>query len=604
MGANPPARNISIFSLTAGGALTALKLRDRFGGTAHLPRCHSLGCERCSPFDAIADILPERFAAGDTVVCVMAAGIVFRLLAPHLQQKHDDPAVIVIDEDGNYVVPLLGGHAAGANRLAVEIADYLGGEAVLTTSSDVQGLTAPDEVARMVGARVADELELRRVTSLLVNGEEVCIESEQEPCIDGYRWVERGADASGCRGRLVISHLDGEAAGDMPTAKLVPRRVAVGIGCKRDTPATDIVAAVKAACDEAGVDPLAVGMIASVELKEDEPGLRTAAAALGAGLAFYPAGELDALDREGSDFVRQQTGTAAVSEPAALLAAGPEARLLAGKAARGGVTTALALAPRSLTLPDDVGQGSIVVVGIGAGSRQSLTREAAAALRTASTIIGYRTYIQQVRQIYPDKEFIDGAMGAELDRCRKALELARSGKKVALVSSGDAGIYGMAGPLLEMAGETPVTVIPGITAAQLAAASLGAPLMNDYITISLSDLLTPREEVLRRVESAARADMVICLYNPTSKKRRPLFEEACGIIADHRPGETVVGLVRKAGSVDESVAIFTLAKLARAEVDMRSVVVIGNSKTSVISGRMVTTRGYEKKNKRRRGGGS
>ncbi|MHB0914802.1 MAG: precorrin-3B C(17)-methyltransferase [Thermoleophilia bacterium] len=601
MDADPDARNISIFSLTAGGALLALRLRDRFGGTAHLPRCHSLGCERCSPFDAIADILPQRFAAGDTVVCVMAAGIVFRLLGPHLKQKHDDPAVIVIDEDGNYVVPLLGGHAAGANRLAAAIADYLGGEAVLTTSSDVQGLTAPDEVARMLGARVADVLELRRVTSLLVNGDEVCIESEQEPCISGYRWIGGGADAEGCRGRLVISHAAGAPEGDLPTVKLVPQRVAAGVGCKRDTPAAEIIAAVEAACADAGIDPLAIGALASVGLKEDEPGLRQAAAAFASRLVFFPAEELDALDREGSDFVRQQTGTAAVSEPAALLAAGPEALLLAGKAPRGKVTTALALAPRSLTLPDDDEPGSIAVVGIGAGSRQSLTREAAAALRKATTVIGYRTYIEQVREIYPDKEFIAGAMGAELDRCREALELARAGGKVALVSSGDAGIYGMAGPLLEMAGETPVTVVPGVTAAQLAAASLGAPLMNDYITISLSDLLTPREEVLRRMEAAARSDMVICLYNPTSRKRRPLFEAACSIIAEHRPGATVVGVVRKAGSADETLAVITLDELALAEVDMRSVVVIGNSMTRVIAGRMVTTRGYEKK-KQRQGG--
>lgn len=598
---NPPVKNISFFSLTAGGALLALKLRDRFGGTAHLPRCHSLGCGHCSPFDAIADVLPERFAAGDTIVCVMAAGIVFRLLAPHLGAKHDDPAVIVLDEDGSFAVPLLGGHAAGANRLAREIADYLGGDAVLTTSSDVQGLTAPDEIARMLGARVADELQLRRVTSLLVNGEEVCIESEREPCVDGYRWLAPGEPAGGCRGRLVVSHRAGTPGGAMPTAKLVPQRVAVGVGCKRGTAAAEIAAAVEAACGDAGVDPLAVGMLASVELKAGEAGLRDAAAALGAGLTFYPAAELDALGREGSDFVRAQTGTGAVCEPAALLAAGPEAVLLAGKTARGPVTTAVALAPRSLLLPGEEGPGSVAVIGIGAGTRQLLTREAAAALRSADVVIGYRTYVEQVRELYPDKEFIAGAMGAELDRCREALALAAAGRKVALVSSGDAGVYGMAGPLLEMAGGATVSIIPGVTAAQLAAARLGAPLMNDYVTISFSDLLTPRDEVLRRVEAAARSDLVICVYNPTSRKRRPLFEASCDIIAAHRPGDTIVGMVRKAGAADEEASILTLDGLRERDVDMRCVVIIGNSRTRAIDGRMVTTRGYEAKARRRRG---
>lgn len=594
--------NISFFSLTAGGALLALKLRDCFGGTAHLPRCHSLGCERCSPFDAIADVLPERFLAGDTIVCVMAAGIVFRLLAPHLGEKQGDPAVIVLDEEGRYAVPLLGGHAAGANRLAEEIASCLGGEAVLTTSSDVQGLKAPDEVARLMGARAADELELRRVTSLLVNGEPVCIEAESDPCLEGYRWIGPGADVDGCRGRLLVSHAAGDTPDDIPTARLVPQRVAAGVGCKRGTSAAEIIEAIGKACADAGVDSLAVGVLASVELKRGEAGLREAAASLGASLEFFPADELDALERPGSDFVREQTGTSAVCEPAALMAAGDGALLLKGKKVSGKVTTALALARESLSREDPSARrqaGSVVVVGTGAGTRATLTEQASAVLERSDIIIGYRTYVEQLRGLFPGKELISGSMGAELDRCREALALARTGKRVALVSSGDSGVYGMAGPLLEMAGEEEVSIIPGVTAAQLAAASLGAPLMNDFITLSLSDLLTPREEVIRRVESAARADMVICLYNPVSKKRRPLFEESCAIIADHRPGSTVVGLVRMAGAPDEEVTIITLDELAAREVDMRSVIIIGNSQTRVINGRMVTARGYEKK---RRGG--
>jgi len=593
--------NISFFSLTAGGALLALRLRERFGGTAHLPRCHSLGCERCAPFDAIADALPARFLAGDTVVAIMAAGIVFRLLSPHLGDKLSDPAVIVLDEEGRFATPLLGGHAAGANRLAEAIADFLGGEAVITTSSDVQGLTAPDEVARLLGARPADRLELRRVTSLLVNGDAVCIEAEEDPGVAGYRWLAPGESAGECRGRLLVSHAAVQSPDDIPTARLVPRRVAAGVGCKRGTGAREIIEAVQAACVQNGVDPLAVGVIASVSLKRDEAGIIEAAAALGARLAFYDAEELEALERPGSEFVREQTGTPAVSEPAALLAAGPGASLLAGKTASGPVTAALALASGSLDLTapaDGGGEGSVTVVGLGAGTRASLTARAAAALRCADTIIGYRTYVRQVQGMFPQKDFISGSMGAELERCREALELARSGRRVALVSSGDAGVYGMAGPLLEMAGEVPVEVVPGVTAAQLAAASLGAPLMNDYVTVSLSDLLTPRDEVLRRVEAAAAADLVICLYNPTSRKRQPLFLESCAIIAAHRPGDTVVGLVRKAGAPDEEAAVITLDELPGSGVDMRSVIIVGNSKTRVMDGRMVTTRGYEKKSER------
>ena len=593
-----PDDRLSFFSLTAGGALLALRLSERFGGNAHLPKCHSLGCERCSPFDAIADALPERFLAGDTVVCIMAAGIVFRLLGPHLGEKGSDPAVIVLDEDGRFVVPLLGGHAAGANLLAAEIADFLGGEAVLTTSSDVQGLTAPDEVARLLGASFAGQSKLRRVTSLLVNGEAVCIEADTDPVIEGYRWVAPGESDGACRGRLLVSHEAGTVPDDIPTVRLVIRRVAAGVGCKRGVPSTKIIAAIEAACNKAGIDPLAVGVIASADIKRDEPGLREAAAELGARLEFYSAGELEDLGRPGSDFVREQAGTPAVCEPAALKAAGGEGQLLAGKAAWGPVTTALALAPGSLTLTgpcDSRGAGSVTVIGIGSGNSQDLTAEADLALRQVDTIIGYRTYVEQVRKLYPGKQFISGTMGAEIDRCREALALARSGKRVAMVSSGDAGVYGMAGPLLEQAAGEPVAVIPGVTSAQLAGARLGAPLMNDYITLSLSDLLTPRDEVLRRLETAAASDMVICLYNPSSKKRQPLFKQAFAIIASYRPADTVVGMVRKAGTVDEEVSIFDLSGLSAREVDMRSIIIIGNSKTRVIDGRMVTTRGYKSK---------
>jgi cobalt-precorrin 5A hydrolase/precorrin-3B C17-methyltransferase len=588
--------NISFFSLTAGGALLALKLRDQFGGTAHLPRCHSIGCGRCSPFDSVNEILPERFQAGDAVVCIMAAGVVFRVLAPYLKDKHEDPAVIVVDEEGRFAVPMLGGHAAGANRLAGEIAAFLGGESVLTTSSDVQGLIAPDEVARLVGARVVNDLELRKVTSLLVNGATVCIESENDPGINGYEWVPSGHSNPVCSGRLLISHMADACEYELPTAKLVPQRVAIGVGCKRGTSAADIIAAVAKACGEASIDLLAIGRLASVEMKRDESGLAEAAEQLGVELSFFDPEDLEPLAGEGSVFVKEHAGTPAVSEPAAMLAAGPDATLVAGKRIQGGVTTALALARESLTLPDTGrGKGSIAVVGLGAGTGQLLTSEAAAVLAVADTVIGYRTYVEQVRELYPGKEFISGSMGAEIDRCRQALELSREGRHVALVSSGDPGVYGMAGPLLEMAGDQPVNVIPGVTAAQIAAARLGAPLMNDYISLSLSDLLTPREEVLRRVDVAGRSDLVICIYNPASKKRRPLFEEACAIVAGHRPADTVVGVVRKAGAVDEAVSIFTLGELAGRDVDMRSIIIIGNSRTRVVDGRMVTARGYESK---------
>ncbi len=601
---------ISYFSLTAGGTLLALKLRDRFGGEAHLPSCYSLGCRRCRPFDSIAEALPQSFLAGETVICVMAAGIVTRLLAPHLKSKHDDPAVLVLDEEGRHVIPLLGGHAAGANALAREIAGFLGADAAITTASDVQGMTAPDELARALGAAIDDPLALRKVTALLVDGEPVCIQSACNPEVSGYSWLAPDADAREFPGRILISYqLPGKdtevdpaagAAAAVPrqvTARLIPRIVTAGVGCRRGAGADSILAAIDAACLAHGIDRRAVGALASVEAKRDEAGLSEAAARLGAELVFYSAAELRELDRPGNSFVEAAVGTPAVCEPAALLGAGPDARLLAAKDAADGVTVALAAAaPKPPALPKTgAGSGGVAVIGIGAGTGPLLTAEARRAIRDADIVLGYRTYIEQVRQIFPHKEYIPGSMGAEIDRCRQARELAEAGRRVALVSSGDPGIYGMAGLMLELAGGVPVSVIPGVTAAQLAAARLGAPLMNDFITISLSDLLTPREEVLRRVDVAAASDLVICIYNPTSKKRRPLFEAACAALLRHRSGSTPAGWVRDAGGPDETVRTCALGELAEQEVDMRTVIIVGNSQTVLAEGRMITRRGYEKK---------
>jgi precorrin-3B C17-methyltransferase len=236
--------------------------------------------------------------------------------------------------------------------------------------------------------------------------------------------------------------------------------------------------------------------------------------------------------------------------------------------------------------------GMVLVVGTGAGKAGLLTGEAVAAIGTADTVLGYRTYIEQLRPLFPDKEYVASAMGKELERCREALAMAAQGRIVAMVSSGDPGVYGMAGPMLELADGVPVYIIPGVTSAQTAASLLGAPLMNDYVTISLSDLLTPRDEVLRRARAAAASGLVVCIYNPTSKKRQPLFEEVCGIMLEYRPAATPVGWVRDAGGAEEEWRIIRLDELIDQENDMRTILIVGNGDTRVINNRMVTRRGY------------
>ena len=235
----------------------------------------------------------------------------------------------------------------------------------------------------------------------------------------------------------------------------------------------------------------------------------------------------------------------------------------------------------------------IYVVGLGPGRKEEMTGHALAALERCETILGYRAYIDLVRQIFPEKDLRASPMKAEVERCREALELALSGRTVGLISSGDPGVYGMAGLMLEVAaGRTDVEIVPGVTAANSAAALLGAPLMHDFAVISLSDLLTPWNLIERRLDAVAAADFVVCLYNPVSRGRPTHLQWACDILLRYKAPDTVAGWARSVGREGESRCVTTLGQLRDAELDMFCTAVVGNIGTTVMEGRMVTPRGY------------
>ena len=238
----------------------------------------------------------------------------------------------------------------------------------------------------------------------------------------------------------------------------------------------------------------------------------------------------------------------------------------------------------------------VYVVGLGPGGAQYLTAQAQTALQAADVLCGYTVYIDLVRPLYPDKEVYATGMTREIDRCRWALETAKGGKTVALVCSGDAGVYGMASPLLELAEQFPevaVEVVPGLTAALSGGAVLGAPLAHDFCVISLSDRLTPWAVIERRLAAAAMGDFCVALYNPSSKGRPDYLARAVGILLDHgKPPQTVCGLVRNIGREGQAHRILTLAELEPAPVDMFTTVFIGNTATRQLGGKMVTPRGY------------
>ena len=239
--------------------------------------------------------------------------------------------------------------------------------------------------------------------------------------------------------------------------------------------------------------------------------------------------------------------------------------------------------------------GKLYVVGIGPGEARCLTAEARAALDASEVLVGYEVYLDLLAPLYPDKERFTTPMRQEIERCRKALELAQSGRTAALVCSGDAGVYGMAAPVLELLpayNGADVEIVAGVTAALSGAAVLGAPLGHDFCVISLSDLLTPWETIEKRLRCAAAGDFAIALYNPSSRKRADYLRRACDILLETRGKETCCGLVRNIGRAGQEARLLTLAELRDAEVDMFTTVFIGSSVTREIGGRMVTPRGY------------
>ena len=236
----------------------------------------------------------------------------------------------------------------------------------------------------------------------------------------------------------------------------------------------------------------------------------------------------------------------------------------------------------------------LYVIGIGPGAPEQMTQRAMDALRAVDVIAGYGVYVDLVKPLFPEKEYLVTPMRKEVDRCRMAIDAAMEGKTVAMISSGDAGVYGMAGLCLELAAdlELDVEIIPGVTAALSGGAVLGAPLTHDFAVISLSDLLTPWDKIEKRLELAGEADLCIALYNPSSHRRSDYLQKACDILLRHVKPETVCGVVRNIGREGEAYEVMTLAELREYKADMFTTVFIGNSQTRAVNGRMVTPRGY------------
>ena len=556
-------------------------------------------------YERLASHLPALFRAGTPIVGICAAGILIRVLAPHLADKSIEPPVIAVSENGENVVPLLGGHH-GANRLARDIANALGVHAAITTAGDTAlgfALDAPPPGWRLgKGARVKD------VTSALLAGEPVRLVTEAASA----GWLTAGGAPFGDRGRLTVHLTERRVVpgDDAVDVTLHPAVLALGIGCERGCAPDELIDLAERTLAQGGLAPEAVACVASLDLKADEPAVHAVADWLGVPLRLFDAA---ALERETprltapSEVVFRAVGCHGVAEAAALACAGADGTLVMPKARSERGTCAVAKAPAVID-PERCGRGRgrVTVVGIGPGARAWRTPGADAAIAGATDLVGYSRYLDLLGPPTPGCTRHAYPIGAEEERARAALALAAEGRHVALVSSGDAGVYGMASLLFELLdGDDAdkgwrgieLAVEPGISALQAAAARAGAPIGHDFCAISLSDLLTPWPAIARRLRAAAEVDFVVALYNPASGRRRIQLAEARAILAAHRPPDCPVVVARNLGREGERVDLTTLAELDTEAVDMLTVVVVGNRQTRRLEqgGRawLYTPRGYE-----------
>ncbi|MGW0333988.1 precorrin-3B C(17)-methyltransferase [Streptomyces sp. NPDC003011] len=527
----------------------------------------------------VGDAVRAAFAQCEQLVCFLATGAVVRLVAPLLGDKASDPGVVCVDEGGRFAVSLVGGHGGGANDLAVAVAEVLGARPVVTTATDAAGLPGLDTLGFPVEGDVAG------VSRALLDGEPVALKAEVAWPLPPLRVAGAGTYAIRVTDRLV------EAAAH--EVVLRPPSLVVGVGASRGAPAEEVLELIGGALREAGLSPASVAELATVDAKADEPGIVQAARHLGVPLVTHSAEELAAVDvPHPSDAPLAAVGTPSVAEAAALLRGGRGGELLVPKRKSQRADGRPAMATCAVVRRP--ARGRLAVVGLGPGARDLVTPRAKEELRRASVLVGLDQYVDQIRDLLrPGTRILESGLGAEEERARTAVEEARKGQAVALIGSGDAGVYAMASPALaEASDDIDVIGVPGVTAALAAAAILGAPLGHDHVSISLSDLHTPWEVIERRVRAAAEADIVVTFYNPRSRGRDWQLPKALAILAGHREPTTPVGVVRNASRPDESRRLTTLAALDPATVDMMTVVTVGNTATREIAGRMVTPRGY------------
>ena len=580
-------------------------------------------------------ILAEVWPAHKGLIFVLSVGAVVRLIAPLLGDKATDPVVVVVDEAGQFAISLCGGHQGGGDRLTQTISHILGGTPILTGGASYHDLPGIDVLGRPFGWNKGSG-DWTGVASAIARAEPVQVIQEAGSALWQHHlpnnhpfqfgWPEvpviQPDQPPTPRARVWISPIQRRFAptADMPKVQWHPRVLWVGIGCERGTSRILIEQAISATFESRHLAPAAIAGIATLDLKADEAGLVELCRDRGWPLRCFAAEDLqDIAVPHPSTIVEAAVGTPSVAEAAAILAAASPITVLPGLRDEHGLNLAkrLCVSKKVCRDPQHVGavtiavakasteytgrSGHLSLVGIGPGCLDHITPAATTAITQADAVVGYNLYIDLVRPLLRPGQIVESfPITQEQQRAERAIVLANWGLTVAVISSGDCGIYAMAGLVFETLqakewdGQTPtVESYPGITALQAAAARVGAPLMHDFCAISLSDLMTPWPVIEKRLWAAAEADFVVALYNPKSQKRTEQIAIAQRIFAQHRTMETPVAIVQSAYRSTETIILTTVADMLSHPINMLTTIIIGNRSTRLQSGKLITPRGYE-----------
>ena len=562
------------------------------------------------PSGSLSKQIQKNWNEFDAHIFIGATGIAIRSIAPLLKSKLQDPAIISCPDSGSHVMSLVSGHIGGANRLARRVARITGGQAVISTATDLQALPSFDEVVMAEGARILNPEAIRHLNAAILANKPIDFIGKKA-VFDKYftgTCVSYKDNVAGSENAEYALYWDMENAADTAPEKTLfvdSRAFVLGIGCRKDVEFSLLKSSLEEFLQEHSLSQEHIAKITSCNLKSQENALLELAKEMDTPTEFYEEEFLNTIDvPHPSQNVAEKIGTHSVCEASALNGASyPHVRrLYAPKTSYAScITFALARLPHG-KVEDKTGScGEMLVVGLGSGSMHHITPQVIEALESCDVVAGYTPYVDYIRHLVSHKNIIQNGMMGEVARCVSALEHAAKGHKVCMVCSGDPGILAMAGLLMELRhsredfAQVPIKVLPGITSANIAAASLGAPLQNGFCLVSLSDLLVPSDEVRKNIRSVAQSALPVALYNPAGKKRRELMAEAIQIFTDARGSEVLCAYVKNAGRDTEKKWVGKIAEFPQEEVDMSTLLIIGGERTLFDGDFLYEARGYAEK---------